>query len=512
MTRNDTVEIAFNAFSAMSKIALMSCVGVFLAKYPRSKPIMNLEFIQTLSKLSNNVFVPCLIMTSLGSGVNLELLSRIGVLILFCAIINLISFFFAHTIGWWLHGRCKDDMYIALAVAVGSPNAISLPIMVLQTMCENDTINLDYGSSAKQCYTEGTSMLFVYSIGWHLMFWSYGFPILKSLKEKQLLAETTTQSTSSPSASSPTPLLPVSDPMLLREDNTNGNNSTNNSSSNNGSRICSSLTLCKPKVLQTLKWLQSVLLTPAMMAIIVGVTISLIPPLQRMLFEDISIFRPLGSAITTLGEPVVATSCLIMSASLANVDLSRGRPRIHHTESNEVEMTARDNDKSDKPTTKSYALLSGGIDESMHEETHSPVDLNNEKDEQKEGPIIDVVPVGNSFIPPLVDIVPLPSWRSVTALILCRLVLPPLLVIYALLPLALHFHILRMEDRLMQFIIAIESASSSAQVIIVSLNQLGLTKIASDMSYMYVFQFTSSIFTISFWATVAMSNIYIIPP
>ena len=502
MILSSTVEIALNAFSAMSKIALMSCVGVFLAKYPKHKPIMNLEFIQTLSKLSNNVFVPCLILTSLGSGVNLDLLSRIGVLVLFCAIINLISFFFAHTLGWWLHGRCKDDMYIALAVAIGSPNAISLPIMVLQTMCENDTINLDYGSNAKQCYTEGTSMLFVYSIGWHLMFWSYGFPILKSLKEKQLLAGTTGES--SPS-SAPITLLPVSDPTLLRDDDTtNSNNSTSNSST---------LSLCKPKVLQAMKWFQSVLLTPAMMAIIGGVTISLIPPLQLMLFEDISVFRPLGSAITTLGEPVVATSCLIMSASLANVDLSRGRPQVHTTASDGVEMTAADNDKRDKKMAKSYALLSGDFDESMHEDIASPVDLDSEKEEQKEGPLmvsssVDIVP---SFIPPVVDVIPLPSWRSVAALILCRLVLPPLIVIYALLPLALHFHVLRMEDRLMQFIIAIESASSSAQVIIVSLNQLGLTKIASDMSYMYVFQFTSSIFTISFWATVAMSNIYISP-
>ena len=506
---SSTAQIALNAFSAMAKIALMSCVGVLLAKYPKQKPIMSIEFIQTLSKLSNNVFVPCLIVTSLGSGVNLDLLSRIGILILFCAVINLISFFFAHTIGWWLYGRSKDEMYIALAVAIGSPNAISLPIMVLQTMCENDTINLDYGSSAKQCYSEGTSMLFVYSIGWHLMFWSYGFPILKSLKEKQLLAATTVES--------PTTLLPVSDPMLLREDNTNHNVSSSSSSSS--SRICSSL---KPKLLQAMKWLQSVLLTPAMMAIIVGVLIALIRPLQLMLFEDLSIFRPLGSAITTLGEPVVATSCLIMSASLAHVDLSRGRPQVHHPDNNDdVEMNTKEKDNSDNKTmTKSYALLSNGVDESIHEETPSPVNLNHEKEEQKEGPLmiptidivsVGIVPVGNSFVPPVVDTDPLPSWRSVVALILCRLVLPPLIVIYMLIPLALHYHILRIEDRLMQFIIAIESASSSAQVIIVSLNQLGLSKLAADMSFLYVFQFTYSIFTISFWATVAMSNIYIVP-
>ena len=257
-----------------------------------------------------------------------------------------------------------------------SPNDMALPIMILSTICDNDTINLDYGSSSKQCYTEGTSMLFVYSIGWHLIFWSYGFPILKSLKEEQLLADTTAESSnSSASASAPIPitLLSVSNPpQLLRDEvDRDSSNSTNNRSSH-GSRINSSLSLCKLKVLQSLLWLLSVLSSPAMMAIIVGVTISLIPPLQRMLFEDMSIFRPLGSAITTLGEPVVATSCLIMSASLANVDLSRGRPRIHHTESDGiggVEMTAVDSEiaivrsplQSALHAVKEYALLRGNF-------------------------------------------------------------------------------------------------------------------------------------------------------
>ena len=369
MTLSSAEDIALNTFAALMKISLMSCVGVFLAKYPKQKPIMTIDFIQSLSKLSNYVFIPCLILTSLGSGVNQDLLSRIGVLIVFCGFINGLSYTLAYTLGRCLHGTSNptDNLFKAMTVAIGSPNDMALPIMILSTICENDTINLDYGSNAKQCYTEGTSMLFVYSIGWHLMFWSYGFPILKSLKEKQLLAGTTGES--SPS-SAPITLLPVSDPTLLREDDTaNSNSSTNNRSSSNGNRICSWLSMIKPKVLQAMKWLQLVLLTPAMIAIIGGVTISLIPSLQLMLFEEMSVFRPLGSAITTLGEPVVATSCLIMSASLAQVDLSRGRPKVHTTTNDGVEMTAIDSDsaavrsplQSALHAVKEYALLRGNF-------------------------------------------------------------------------------------------------------------------------------------------------------
>ena len=121
MILSSTADIALNAFAAMMKIAIMSCVGVFFAKYPKQKPIMSTEFIQTLSKLSNNVFIPCLILTSLGSGVNQELLSRIGILIVFCGIINGLSYTLAYTLGRCLHGtnNATDNLYKAMAVAIG---------------------------------------------------------------------------------------------------------------------------------------------------------------------------------------------------------------------------------------------------------------------------------------------------------------------------------------------------------------------------------------------------------
>ena len=103
---------------------------------------------------------------------------------------------------------------------------------------------------------------------------------------------------------------------------------------------------------------------------------------------------------------------------------------------------------------------------------------------------------------------PLPSWRSVGALVLCRLILPPLLIIYVVLPMAIHVHLIREEDRLMQLVIAIEASSTSAQLIIVSLNQFGLTILAQSMAYIYVFEYFSSVATITLWVTVAMSQIY----
>lgn len=74
-----------------------------------------------------------------------------------------------------------ECMKIAMSVAMFSPNAISMPIMVMQSLCEQVIINHDYDDNSKLCYSEASSMLFVYSIGWHILFWSYGFNQLKRI-------------------------------------------------------------------------------------------------------------------------------------------------------------------------------------------------------------------------------------------------------------------------------------------------------------------------------------------
>lgn len=294
------ISIMLNAFAAMMKIFLISTVGVCLAKFPSKDPILPAIMIKYLSKLANNVFVPCLIITSLGSAITVQLLQRIGILVLFCFIANSASYFYGYTFGRLLHGRSDDAMFIALTVAIGSPNAISLPIMVMQTMCDESYVKADYENNQHKCFAEATSMLFVYSMGWHLMFWSYGFPTLKTIKKK-FYADVTDLIVESIDDS----LIAESEYIFLNS-------------------ILTIISFRKNKNL-FLNWLQMIFLTPAMVAIFIGVAIGLIPYIQKLMFEEMSFLEPLGSAITTLGEPVVAINCLIMSASLAQVDFSIGR-------------------------------------------------------------------------------------------------------------------------------------------------------------------------------------------
>jgi predicted permease len=296
-----TLSIMLNAFAAMTKIFLISAVGIFLAKYPAKDPMLPAIMIKYLSKLVNNVFIPCLIINSLGSAITAELLQRIGVLVLFCFVANAISYFFGYTVGRLLHGRSDDAMFIALTVAIGSPNATSLPIMVMQTMCDESYVKADYGDNYQQCYDEANSMLFVYAMGWHLMFWSYGFPKLKAIK-KRFYPD---HSVSSGEIVDINDGIAESQYFYLND-------------------ILTKISFRKNKI-AFCDWLMTIFLTPAMIAIFVGVAIGLIPFTQLMMFKEMSLLRPLGSAITTLGEPVVAINCLVMSASLAQVDFSVGR-------------------------------------------------------------------------------------------------------------------------------------------------------------------------------------------
>jgi hypothetical protein len=84
----------------------------------------------------------------------------------------------------------------------------------------------------------------------------------------------------------------------------------------------------------------------------------------------------------------------------------------------------------------------------------------------------------------------------------------PAVIILIVIPLAMKMGIIHADAHMMRLIIAIESCSSSAQIVIVSLNQIGIPRIASSMAYMYVYQYAFGIIAITLWVTVAMKTIY----
>ncbi|GMI20075.1 hypothetical protein TrCOL_g10180 [Triparma columacea] len=64
------------------------------------------------------------------------------------------------------------------------------------------------------------------------------------------------------------------------------------------------------------------------------------------------------------------------------------------------------------------------------------------------------------------------------------------------------------SERLIRLIISVEAAAPSAQMMIVSLNQLGVQDMAGALAYAYIPHYIMSIFTITGWATLAGWIIY----
>ena len=182
LNQKEVVSVMLSSLQAMAKIFIICAVGYACAKYPRESPYLSIETLKLLARLCNFVLIPPLIVSSIGSSISLSLLGRMGILILFSFISSLVSYTLAKTIGRGIIGSsCTPRLKVAIEVAIGSPNIIAFPLMILQTLCSQDHLKGDYDNNSDLCFAEGTSMLFVYSIGWNLVYWSYGYPLLSSL-------------------------------------------------------------------------------------------------------------------------------------------------------------------------------------------------------------------------------------------------------------------------------------------------------------------------------------------
>eukprot|EP01035_Chromulina_nebulosa_P021916 gene21916-28375_t len=481
-TSRAIISVMGTSFAAMAKVSIVSVVGYCCAIFPEVDPLLPVSALRYISRLSNIIFLPSLIVVSLGSSLNIGLLARIGVLMPYCILINTISYLVAHTIGRLLHEENSEDgidrLFIASTVAIGSPNAISLPIMVMQTLCEDNRVNAEFAHNSSECFEEVSSMLFVYSIAWFLMFWSYGFPLLKSLSNEHTANKETVVD-----------VVPTqSVPTIIR-------NRWDTSVTDFAHRIGRNISL---------DWMKNVFLSPSMVAIFIGLLIGLVPALQQGLFNPHGggdpfdgTFRPLGSAIVTLGEPLICVNCLVMAASLAQTDLGI-TSGIRYAQSMIDSFLFKDVETSQQ---NQWAKLIR-IEKQLPAKDGLPcLVIQQQSQDDDDAPIAMKSDEGNkpkSAVPKL---------RTIATHLLCRLILSPLIML-PIIVLSVRIGVLSADDRMMQLMLLIESATPSAQVLIVCVNQLGTPDLAANLAYIFVYEYFFSILTITFWTTIAISTFY----
>jgi hypothetical protein len=175
------LDIFLGSFAAMVKVFLTCCVGVLAALLPRGDPLIPDVALRNLSRLVISLLIAPLVVYALGSSLTPALLLRSAVLIPLGLANTLFSYLFFRLLRP-LH-QADPALCATSLVAVLSPNVISMPIMVLQSLCELDIVNDDYGGDSEECFAEATSMLFVYSIGFNLTYWAVLYPILTDLAD-----------------------------------------------------------------------------------------------------------------------------------------------------------------------------------------------------------------------------------------------------------------------------------------------------------------------------------------
>ncbi|CAM9920405.1 unnamed protein product, partial [Choristocarpus tenellus] len=139
--------------------------------------LLTQEVIRSTSRLSNAVFLPALVGSSIGASLTPEILSDSWHL--------LVANSFTHILSWtlaWICGRVLltfENRYTfrPVQVAVAFPNSGALPLLFLESLCDQDLIKSDFGND-EECLDRGTGFVFVYMIGWQLWFFGWGFHLL----------------------------------------------------------------------------------------------------------------------------------------------------------------------------------------------------------------------------------------------------------------------------------------------------------------------------------------------
>ena len=284
------------AAGAMVQVLIIATVGYVCAKRPKDPaPLLTPDALKVISRVANDVFLPCLSAAVLGARINVANLKGDWVLLPAGVAATALGYAVADLTAAIL--RPTPALKPALRVAIAHPNAFALPLLILQYLCERPSVKEEFDNDEAACTAEAAASLCLYLTAWHFVFWSYAYGTLEDAakaREERSRAET--------------------------------------------ARL----------------WCKRLFLQPNMIGMYAGVIIGA-TPLRRLLFRGDTPLRPIGLALETLGAPVVAVTVMIMAAALANGHARRRRTKREF--SSVVENNQRQEDTRDVATERRLPLV-----------------------------------------------------------------------------------------------------------------------------------------------------------
>ena len=179
------------AAGAMVQVLIIATVGYICAKRPKDPaPLLTPDALKVISRVANDVFLPCLSAAVLGARINVANLKGDWVLLPAGVAATALGYAVADLTAAIL--RPTPALKPALRVAIAHPNAFALPLLILQYLCERPSVKEEFDNDEAACTAEAAASLCLYLTAWHFVFWSYAYGTLedaaKAREERPLLA------------------------------------------------------------------------------------------------------------------------------------------------------------------------------------------------------------------------------------------------------------------------------------------------------------------------------------
>ncbi|CAM9369562.1 unnamed protein product [Chrysoparadoxa australica] len=443
------LDVLVTSLLAIGKVGLVTIAGIIAGYYPKKEPLLDKETVRKISQLCSLLFLPCLVTASIGASLSVEKLAEFGPLLLFSVAAHILSACLA-----WLCGKLLPVdrvVYKAVTIAIIFPNAGSLPLLLMESLCEQPLISANFPTPA-ECFEEATSMIFGYLLVWHLLFFLWGYYRLAECDELDACKDDAARRQS---------LLLSSLHQLEAKEMGEGEEDEGNTGEVEGGDVeddreaeaavgamqqeaAATAKMQDIKASSPTRWEQlcEVARSPPLIGTVVGIILALLPQLQSLLFkEPKSPLRPVGAALQAIGSPLVVLQTLVMAGSLTHTQRA-------------LQQNAGSQDHEDVKKSKSWSPL-----------------------------------------------------MTALVFLLCRLVVVPAAG-YAVFYLLQHYTEVLGQNSLMQLVLLLQLSMPSAQLVLVTLNHLGVQNMATKLAQLYIYQYLASVLTMPGWSALALALVY----
>ena len=460
---SDSVALMGVALLSIAKIFLVSAAGYVARVYPKGNPLMSSDFLRKVSRLLQVLAFPALTLSSVGAVISWKTLTQSFILIFGAFIIKGLSYWVIRLLCLVLNYEKRNShLYRVMYHAVSTPNAPAFPLLYFSSLCELEIVNEEYGSDSNACIKAANGRIFIFLIGWYIIFWGVYFPYMEDistsyvrtdvvesgqfdyLEDEDEVSVTGYEMTSNFTGEDEMPLTSQQQQQQQQQQQHRRPSQS----------LTSHLTAEKLLAIVCSERCKRIIREPNIIALAIGLVIGITPFLSDNLFGNpLSPFRPIGGAIETLGSPAVPLITMILAASLHTV--------------------------SDTPSLEED--FEGGEEDDFYDEDDANIGVWRKRYDK--------------YLPTVLFVV-------------VRLAIVPAILIPLIGGIYQAFHPSIIDDKLVVFIFMILSASPSAVLVMASTARLGLFSISGQIAPLYFAQYVSCSFFMVLWTSIAISYIY----